>query len=92
LALSDRVGADAPDHAIDSTGGAITIRDVPDEARDNPPTCAGRSLEDARRLLSGAAVRPPVAEVIARARARVAASGTRIGAGSILDARDAERR
>jgi hypothetical protein len=38
------------------------------------------------------ASRPPVDDVIARARARVRVTGTRVGAEEILTARDADRR
>ncbi len=43
-------------------------------------------------MLVEAAARPPVEDVIARARARVDATGVRAGAESILAARDADRR
>ncbi len=45
-----------------------------------------------RGMLVDTAARPPVDDVIARARARVAATGVRVDAGSILDARDIDRR
>ncbi len=75
---------------------AITIRDVPDEVRDELAARAarsGRSLQEyVRAMLVDAAARPPVEDVIARARARVDATGVRVDAGSILAARDADRR
>jgi hypothetical protein len=43
-------------------------------------------------MLVEAAARPPVADVIARARARVDATDVRVDAESILAARDADRR
>jgi antitoxin FitA len=43
-------------------------------------------------MLLEAAARPPVEDVIARARARVEATGARVDAKSILAARDADRR
>jgi plasmid stability protein len=75
---------------------AITIRDVPDRVRDELAARAarsGRSLQEyLRAMLVDEAARPPVADVIARARARVAATGVRVDAESILAARDADRR
>jgi plasmid stability protein len=75
---------------------AITIRDVPDEVRDELAARAarsGRSLQEyLRAMLIDETARPPVADVIARARARVAATGARVDAKSILAARDADRR
>ena len=75
---------------------AITVRDVPDQVRDELAARAargGRSLQEyLRGVLIEMTARPPVDDVIARARARVAATGTRVDAASILDARDAERR
>ena len=75
---------------------AITIRGVPDETRDElaaRAARAGKSLQEyLRGMLIDAAARPPVADVIARARARVDATGVRVDAESILAARDADRR
>ena len=75
---------------------AITVRDVPDDVLDElaaRAARAGQSLQEyVRAMLVDAAARPPVADVIARARARVDATGVRVGAASILTARDAERR
>jgi plasmid stability protein len=75
---------------------AITVRDVPDAVRDElaaRAARAGKSLQEyLRAMLVEAAARPPVADVIARARARVEATGSRVDAASILAARDAERR
>jgi len=75
---------------------AITIRDVPDDVRDElaaRAARAGKSLQEyLRGMLVDTASRPPVADVIARARARVDATGARVDAESILAARDAERR
>lgn len=45
-----------------------------------------------RDLLVANATRPTVSDVIARARARVDATGVRVDAESILTARDADRR
>ncbi|MGH2871489.1 MAG: FitA-like ribbon-helix-helix domain-containing protein [Solirubrobacteraceae bacterium] len=75
---------------------AITVRDVPDEVRDELAARAarsGRSLQEyVRAMLIDSAARPPVADVIARARARVQATDVRLDAESILAARDADRR
>jgi plasmid stability protein len=75
---------------------AITVRDVPDEVRDELAARAarsGRSLQEyLRGLLIETVAKPPVEDVIARARARVNATGVRVDAASILAARDADRR
>jgi hypothetical protein len=75
---------------------AITIRNVPDEVRDELAARAarsGRSLQEyLLRQLADLAMRPSVDDVIARARARARATGTRVDPGTILAARDADRR
>lgn len=75
---------------------AITIRDVPDEVRDELAARAarsGRSLQEyVRAMLVERAAHPPVDDVIARARARVAVTGVRLDGAAILMARDADRR
>lgn len=75
---------------------AITVRDVPDEVRDELAARAareGKSLQEyLRGMLINSVARPPVSDVIARVRARVDATGARADAQSILAARDAERR
>jgi plasmid stability protein len=77
-------------------GVAITVRDVPDDVRDELAARAARSgsslQEYLRGMLIDAAFRPPVADVIARARTRVEATGVRVDAESILAARDVDRR
>lgn len=77
-------------------GVAITVRNVPDDVRDElaaRAARAGMSLQEyLRAMLVDATVRPPVGDVIARARARVNATGARVDAEAILAARDAERR
>ena len=77
-------------------GVAITVRDIPDEVRDElaaRAARAGKSLQEyLRGMLIDSAARPPVDDVIARARARVTATGVRVDAESILAARDADRR
>jgi len=75
---------------------AITIRDVPTEARDELAARAarsGKSLQEyVRGLLLDTVAKPTVADVVARARTRVKATGTTVDADTILAARDADRR
>lgn len=77
-------------------GVAITVRDVPNEVRDELAGRAARSgmslQEYLRRMLVQTASRPALDDVIARARARVDATGVRVDRESILAARDADRR
>jgi antitoxin FitA len=77
-------------------GVAITIRDVPDEVRDELAARAARAGKSLQELLRGMLVesvaRPPVDDVIARARARVDVTGSRLDAEAILAARDIDRR
>lgn len=75
---------------------AITVRDVPNEVRDELAGRAARSgmslQEYLRRMLVQTAARPALDDVIARARSRVDATGVRVDRDSILAARDADRR
>ena len=75
---------------------AVTVRDVPEKVRDElaaRAARAGKSLQEyLRGMLIESASRPSVEDVIARARARVDATGVRVDAESILAARDADRR
>lgn len=75
---------------------AITVRDVPDEVRNELAARAardGRSLQEYLRvMLVEVAARPSASDVIARARARVETTGARVDAASILAARDTDRR
>lgn len=75
---------------------AITVRDVPDDVRDELAARAARTGKSLQEYLRGMLVetvaRPTVDDVIARARARVDATGVRADADSILNARDADRR
>lgn len=77
-------------------GVAVTVRDVPSEVRDELAARAareGKSLQEyLRGFLVDAVAKPTVADVIARARARVAATGARVEPEEILAARDADRR
>lgn len=75
---------------------AVTIRDVPDKVRDELAARAarmGKSLQEyLRGVLVEAADKPTIEEVVARARARVAATGVRLDPSTTLAARDADRR
>ena len=75
---------------------AITIRDVPDDVRAElagRAARAGQSLQEyLRGLLVATATKPTAADVIARARARVATTGVRLDAETILAAKDDDRR
>jgi antitoxin FitA len=75
---------------------AITVRNVPDDTRNElaaRAARAGQSLQEyLRQLLVDTAARPSLDEVIARARARVEATGTNVDDAAILAARDADRR
>jgi plasmid stability protein len=75
---------------------AITVRDVPDEVRDElaaRAARAGQSLQEyLRSMLVESVAKPAIADVVARARARVLATGSQLDARAILDARDADRR
>jgi plasmid stability protein len=76
--------------------GAITIRNVPDEVREELAARAARSGRSLQEYLiaelRAIALRPTADDVIARARARVEGSGDRVAASDILDERDADRR
>jgi len=75
---------------------AVTIRDVPHEVRDELAARAARSGKSLQEYLRGvlvnAADKPTVDDVLARARARVRATGTRINSSATLAAKDADRR
>ncbi len=75
---------------------SITIRNVPDDVRDELATRAaraGRSLQEHLRAeLTELARRPTADEVLQRVRARKAATRTRLGTTDILGHRDADRR
>lgn len=75
---------------------AVTIRNVPEEVRDELAARAargGQSLQEyLRSLLVDVAGTPTVAEVLARARARVAVTGVRLDPADTVLARDADRR
>lgn len=75
---------------------SITVRDVPDDARDELAARAarsGRSLQEYLRLqLIELSRRPDVEVLLARVRERKERTGTRLSAESILADRDADRR
>jgi len=75
---------------------AITIRDVPDDVRNELAARAARSGRSLQEYLAAAlaelAARPSVEAAVAAARTRAKAAGRRIGAATILADRDAERR
>jgi plasmid stability protein len=75
---------------------SITIRDVPDETRDELASRAaltGRSLQEYLRAQLVELARKPDADVwTARVRARKQASGSVLSADRILGYRDADRR
>lgn len=75
---------------------AVTIRNVPEQVRDELAARAareGQSLQEyLRSLLVDVAGKPTVGEVLARARARVAATGVRLDSAATVLAKDADRR
>jgi antitoxin FitA len=75
---------------------SITIRDVPDDARDELAARAarsGRSLQEyLRSRLVDMAATPDVEDLLARVRARKAAMGTTLTAEQIIAWRDDDRR
>jgi plasmid stability protein len=74
---------------------SITIRDVPDDVRDELAARAeraGRSLQEHLRAeLIELARRPSVEDVLRRARSRKQATDTHLSAEQILSYRDADR-
>ena len=75
---------------------ALTIRNVPDEVRDELAARAarsGRSLQEyLATLLAELAAKPSVDDVLARARERARTTGSSVSVEDILAARDADRR
>lgn len=75
---------------------AVTVRDVPQDVRDELAARAarrGQSLQDyLRTKLIADASRPSVEDVIERVRRRVEVTGTRIDALTILEYRDLDRK
>ncbi len=77
-------------------GVAVTVRDVPSEVRDElaaRAARAGQSLQEyLRARLIEEAAHPDVDDVIARARHRARALGTRLDIATLLADKDADRR
>lgn len=77
-------------------GTAITVRDVPDETRDELAARAalvGRSLQEyVRSQLIDIASRPDAEALLSRVRDRKQRTGSRLSADTILAHRDADRR
>jgi plasmid stability protein len=75
---------------------AITIRNVPDQVRDELAARAARSGRSLQEYLTGLLTdltsRPLVEEAVADARRRARAAGRTMDAAEILADRDAERR
>jgi antitoxin FitA len=75
---------------------AITVRNVPDQVRDELAARAARSGRSLQEYLLNQFVemasQPSLDEAISRARARVAATRTRLSSVDILAARDEDRR
>ena len=75
---------------------SITVRDVPDDTRDELAARAarsGRSLQEYLRAeLVALASRPDVATLVTRMRDRVERTGTRLPPKEILRYRDTDRR
>ena len=75
---------------------SVTIRDVPERARDAlaaRAAASGRSLQEyLRGKLIELASRPDVETVIARIRERKERTGTRLSTATILGHREADRR
>lgn len=77
-------------------GTSITVRDVPDETRDELASRAarsGRSLQEYLRMqLVELARRPDAEALMSRVRERKQRTGSQLSAAEILTARDADRR
>ncbi len=75
---------------------AITVRNVPEPVRDELAARAARSGRSLQEYLLNQLVemasQPTLDEVVSTARARVAATRTRLSPADILAARDADRR
>lgn len=75
---------------------ALTIRNVPDEVRDELAARAarsGRSLQEyLASVLTDLAAKPAVEDVLARVRERSRTTGSSVSVEDILAARDADRR
>lgn len=83
-------------HHFEAMSKSITIRDVPEETRDELAARAaatGRSLQEyLRARLIELADRPDPEVLVARIRARKKSTGSRLSIEEILSHRDADRR
>ncbi len=74
----------------------MTIRDVPEDVRDELAARAARAGQSLQEYLRGRLIeetsKPRLADVLDRARARVRVTGSRVAVDAILSARDADRR
>jgi antitoxin FitA len=77
-------------------GVQITIRDVPEETRDELASRAALQRKSMQEYLRGELVRiasrPSLENWLRSVRERKEASGARVGAGTIVSAQDADRR
>ncbi len=75
---------------------SITVRDVPEETRDELAARAARSGRSLQEYLRAELIRlgdkPDAASLVARVRERKARTGSRLATASILAHRDADRR
>lgn len=75
---------------------AVTIRDVPSEVRDELAARAARRGQSLQEYLAAElrdlASRPSVEDVVARARARVAATGSKVRVDDVVRAVRTDRR
>jgi antitoxin FitA len=75
---------------------SVTIRNIPEETRDELAARAARSGRSLQEYLRGELIqlahKPDNETVLARIRARVEATGTTLSAEKILEYRDADRR
>jgi plasmid stability protein len=75
---------------------SVTIRDVPDDARDELAARAARSGKSLQEYLRGELIelarKPDAASLVARIRDRKANTGGALAAETILEHRDADRR
>ncbi len=74
---------------------AITVRNVPEDVRNELAARAARSGQSLQEYLvqhlEQLAARPTVDDVLGRARARVSHAGSRVAVQELLTARDADR-
>jgi plasmid stability protein len=75
---------------------SVTIRNIPEETRDELATRAARSGRSLQEYLRGELIqlarKPDMETVLARIRARVETTGTTLSTEKILEYRDADRK